>query len=161
MGDLLLLLTYIGIGVGCYKGYKYIQFKKSQLNLVRFDQEVSDLVLQRDKAMTLHRLLTDINICDKKNENYKVFSLSWKSELDGQIYSYDIYINDKKLANANALTELANIELNNLTPDIKTRIDKLKLRSKFIGSEFKEKEEPILQEVEEDIEIMGETNVHF
>ena len=162
MGDLLLLLTYIGVGVGSFKLYKYIKLKKSQLDVVRFDQEVSDLMLKRDRAMTLHRLLTDINICDKKNENYKVFNLSWKSEMDGQIYAYDIYITDKKSANANALTELANIELTNLAPDIKTGIYKLKLRSKLVGAEFKTEEEYTLEKPTRDIETLGDdTKVYF
>lgn len=162
MGDLLLLLTYIGVGVGSFKLYKYIKLKKSQLDVVRFDQEVSDLMLKRDRAMTLHRLLTDVNICDKKNENYKVFNLSWKSEMDGQIYAYDIYITDKKSANANALTELANIELTNLAPDIKTGIYKLKLRSNLVGTEFKTEDEYVGKNQTRDVETLGDdTKVYF
>lgn len=150
------------MGVGSFKLYKYIKLKKSQLDVVRFDQEVSDLMLKRDRAMTLHRLLTDVNICDKKNENYKVFNLSWKSEMDGQIYAYDIYITDKKSANANALTELANIELTNLAPDIKTGIYKLKLRSNLVGTEFKTEDEYIAEKPTRDVETLGDdTKVYF
>lgn len=138
MGDLSLLLLYVAIGVGGYKLYKYVKLKKSQLNLVRFDQEVDDLVFKRDKAMTLHRMLTDVDICDKKDDNFKVFEIRWKSEVDGEIYSYDLYVSDKKSANATALKTLIDIEMNNLSPEIKTGIEKLKLRSKMLGGEYME-----------------------
>ena len=137
MGDLSLLLLYVAIGVGGYKLYKYVKLKKSQLNLVRFDQEVDDLVFKRDKAMTLHRMLTDVDICDKKDDNFKVFEIRWKSEVDGEIYSYDLYVSDKKSANATALKTLIDIEMNNLSPEIKTGIDKLKLRSQMLGMGYK------------------------
>ena len=137
MEDLLYLIGYVVVGVVAYKIYKYVKLKKSQLNLVRFDQEVDDLVFKRDKAMSLNRLLTDIDICDKKAENYKIISLSWKSEVDGEIFSYDVYVNDKKSANAVALKTLANIELENIAPEIKTGIDKLKLRSQMLGMGYK------------------------
>ena len=137
MGDFLVLIFYVAVGVGGYKLYKYVKLKKSQLNLVRFDQEVDDLVFKRDKAMSLNRLLTDLDICDKKDDNFKIINLSWKSEIDGEIYSYDVYINDKKAANAVALKGLANIELENLSPEIKTGIDKLKLRSQMLGMGYK------------------------
>ena len=137
MEDLLYLGLYVAVGVATYKIYKYVKLKKSQLNLVRFDQEVDDLVFKRDKAMTLHRMLTDIDICDKKNENVKVMNISWKSEIDGEIYSYDLYISDKKSANALAMKSLIDIEMNNLSPEIKTGIDKLKLRSQMLGMGYK------------------------
>ena len=137
MGDFLILVFYVAIGVGGYKLYKYVKLKKSQLNLVRFDQEVDDLVFKRDKAMSLNRLLTDIDICDKKDDNFKVFEIRWKSEIDGEIYSYDLYVSDKKAANATALKTLIDIEMNNLSPEIKTGIDKLKLRSQMLGMGYK------------------------
>lgn len=133
MEDLFYLGLYVAVGVAAYKIYKYVKLKKSQLNLVRFDQEVDDLVFKRDKAMTLHRMLTDIDICDKRNENVKVMNISWKSEIDGEIYSYDLYISDKKSANALAMKSLIDIEMNNLSPEIKTGIEKLKLRSQMLG----------------------------
>lgn len=158
MGDLAIFVGYVLVGIVAYKVYKYVKLKKSQLNLVRFDQEISDLVFKRDKAMTLNRLLTDIDICDKRDENYKVLNVSWKSEVDGEIFSYDIYISDKKAANALAMKNLVNIELNNLTPDIKTNIDKLKLRSQMLGAGYKE----IVADEARDVEILGgDTKVYF
>lgn len=162
MDGLAAIIGYVLVGYACYKIYKYIQLKKSQLDVVRFDQEVSDLVFKRDRAMTLHRLLTDIEICDKKNDNTKVFNISWKSELDGQIYSYDVYIGDKKASNAIALTSLANVEMNNLSPDIKIGIDRLKLRSKLLGSEFRHDGEYTSDEPLRDVEFLDEdTKVYF
>lgn len=137
MEDLLYLIGYVTVGFAGYKIYKYVKLRKSQLNLVRFDQEVDDLVFKRDKAMSLNRLLTDIDICDKKDENYKVFSVSWKSEIDGEIFSYDIYVNDKKSANAVALKTLVDVEMHNLTPELQTGIEKLKLRSQMLGMGYK------------------------
>lgn len=150
MGDLLLLLTYIGIGVGGYKLHKYIKLKKSQLNLVRFDQEVNDLVFKRNKAMALHQMMTDVDICNKKDDNYKIFEIRWKSEVDGEIYSYDLYINDSKSASATALKDLIKIEMNNIAPDIKNGIERLKLRSKMLGTEYKETVQGITADSDKD-----------
>lgn len=73
-------------------------------------------------------------------------------------YSYDIYISDKKAANALAMKNLVNIELNNLTPDIKTNIDKLKLRSQMLGTGYKE----IVADEARDVEVLGgDTKVYF
>ena len=104
---------------------------------MRNDTTLTASEIKRDKAMSLNRLLTDIDICDKKAESYKIINLSWKSEVDGEIFSYDVYVNDKKSANAVALKTLVNIELENIAPEIKTGIDKLKLRSQMLGMGYK------------------------
>lgn len=137
MGDLLLLAFYTTIGIGGYKLYKYIQLRRSQINLIRFDQEMSDLQQQRERMMTLHQMLTDIEICDSKEDQWKVFNISWKNEATGEIKDYDLYVYDKKSAIASALRGLAEVEMSNMTPQLKEDIDRLKLRSKMMGSKQK------------------------
>ena len=144
MGDLLLLAIYITIGVGGYKLYKYIQLRKSQINLIRFDQEMSDLQQQREKMMTLHQMLTDIEICDAKEDQWKVFNISWKNEVTGEVRAYDLYVYDKKSSVASALKNLVEVEMNDMTPQLKEDIERLKLRSKMMSS----KQRKIVEDVE-------------
>jgi hypothetical protein len=134
MGDLLLFAIYITIGVGGYKLYKYIQYRKQGINIVRLDQELNDLNFQRDRMMTLHHMLTDVEMCSKKDDSYKVFEIRWKNDITGEIESYDLYIYDNKHANASALKQLAEIEIANSKPKLAEDVERLKIRSKMMGN---------------------------
>lgn len=157
MGDLLLLLTYIGIGVGCYKGYKYIQYRKTGINVVYLDEELKTLNRQRDKLFALHSMITDVDLCSEKAHTYKVFNIEWMDDVTGERQHYDLFIADSKNANAKALRTLASIEIAEIKPQLNEDIDRFKIKSKMMTKEQKQ----ISAEIERDVETMGETNVHF
>lgn len=138
MADLLLLLTYVFIGVGGYKLYKYIQYRKNGINVVRFSQELDDLNFQRDRMMALHNMITDVDTCCKKENTWKCFNISWKNEVTGEILDYDLYIYDNKNDNAKVLKDLAEVELLNMKPKVNEDIERLKIRSKMMGNKHRE-----------------------
>ena len=138
MEGLAVLIGYVLVGIIGYKTYKYIQVRHNQMNLIRFSQELDDLMKQRERAMTLHQLLTDIETCNKKDHVYKVVEMNWKNEITGEILSYDIYIHDHKSATADAMKNLAQVELDNLAPEMKLGVDRLKIRSKLLPAKAKD-----------------------
>lgn len=138
MEGLAVLIGYVLVGIIGYKTYKYIQVRHNKINLIRFSQELDDLQLQRERAMTLHQLLTDVEICDKRDHIFKVVELSWKNELTGEVLSYDVYIHDHKSATATAMKNLAQVELDNLAPELKTSVDRLKIRSALLPAKAKD-----------------------
>ncbi len=77
----------------------------------------------------MHQLAIDIDICGDCDEEYKIFNLSWINEATGEACSYDIYVYDKKSPNAQMLKRLADVELEDMKPELQKRVDKLRLRS--------------------------------
>lgn len=138
MGDLGLLILYVVLGVGGYKIYKYIQYRKSGINVVRFSQELDDLNFQRDRMMALHNMMTDIDTCCKKDDTWKCFNISWKNEVTGEILDYDLYIYDNKNDNAKILKDLVQVEMINMKPKLNEDIERLKIRSKMMGNKHRE-----------------------
>lgn len=134
MDGFVILVTYFIVGFGIYKLYKFIKLRQGKINLIRFDQEMNDLQFQRNRIMTLHNLLTDVDTCDLKDNQYKVFNISWKNEITGEVLNYDLYIYNKKSANAIALKNLAEIEIKDMSPKLKEDIERLKLRSKMMST---------------------------
>ena len=137
MGDLFLLVFYVAVGVGGYKLYKYLKYRKDEINVVRFSQELDDLAFQRDRMMALHQMLTDIDTCCAKEDTYKCFSLTWKNEVTGENLNYDLFIYDNKNDNAKLLKDLAGVELANMKPKLNEDISRLKIRSKMMGDKYK------------------------
>lgn len=138
MGDLGLLILYVILGVGGYKLYKYIHYRKNGINVVRFSQELDDLNFQRDRMMALHNMITDVDTCCKKENTWKCFNISWKNEITGEILDYDLYIYDNKNDNAKLLKDLAEVELLNMKPKLNEDIERLKIRSKMMGNKHRE-----------------------
>lgn len=102
----------------------------TNVDLVAFDEQVSDLQVKRDKVMILHQLITDVQLCDGQEHVCKVFTISWNNEATGRSMSYDISIFNEKDANAVALQNLAETEINNMIPDIERGIKQLSLCKK-------------------------------
>lgn len=138
MGDLGLFILYVVLGVGGYKLYKYIQYRKNGINVVRFSQELDDLNFQRDRMMALHNMITDVDTCCKKENTWKCFNISWKNEVTGEILDYDLYVYDNKNDNAKLLKDLAEVELLNMKPKLNEDIERLKIRSKMMGNKHRE-----------------------
>lgn len=134
----MLLIFYIGLGIGGYKLYKYIQYRKNGINVVRFSQELDDLNFQRDRMMALHNMITDVDTCCKKEDTWKCFSISWKNEVTGEVLDYDLFIYDNKNDNAKLLKDLAEVELLNMKPKVNEDIERLKIRSKMMGNKHRE-----------------------
>lgn len=143
--------------MGSYKLYKYIQYRKSGINIVRLNDELNNLASQRDKLMALHSMITDIDLCSQKAHTYKIFNIEWIDDITGERQHYDLFIADSKNANAKALRSLATIEITEIKPTLNEDIEKFKLRSKMMTKEQKQ----ISNEIEREVETMGETKVYF
>lgn len=118
-----------------YKLLKWLtrEEETADVDLVSFDEQVSDLQVKRDKAMILHQLITDVQLCDGQEHVCKVFTISWNNEATGKSMSYDISIFNEKDTNAIALQKLAETEINNMIPDIERGIEQLSLCRKVLS----------------------------
>lgn len=99
--------------------------------MIQFDQEMEDLQIRRKRIMTLQQLMIDIDVCSEKQELYKVFNISWNNAATGETMNYDLYIYDSKDVSAELFKRLAEVEVEEMTPDIQTRIERLKFRSQL------------------------------
>lgn len=143
MTGLAIITIYIltvGIAYKAYKAYRSAKPKSrsGRIDLLRFDQEMNDLIQQRDKMMSLYHLLTDIDICEKEREAYKVFEIRWINEATSETMSYDVFIFDREDASAAALIQLANVELDVMAPQLEADVERLKFRSRVRESEIDE-----------------------
>lgn len=143
--------------MGGYKLNKYIKYRKEGINIVRLDQELQDLNRQRDKLMSLHSMITDIDICNHKEHTYKIFNISWIDDITGERQDYDLFIADSKNANAKALRTLAEIEIQEMKPKLNEDIDRFKLRSKMMTPKQKE----IVADVKQDVKGDDGIDIHF